>query len=172
VPKVRKVEFAGDPVHEAGMNRPLPPIAIALGLAGLVPFVACGLAAANPGGIQAALALVAYGAVILSFLGGVHWGFALAEPDGRRERTRFCLGVVPSLVGWAAVLLTIVLGPDTGIVLLIAGFIALTVVEARARQAGLIPAGYMWLRWVLSAVVILTLVSALLLRLTGARLLF
>jgi len=154
------------------MNRPLSPIAIVLGLAGLIPFIGCALGSIGPNADQAALALVAYGAIILAFLGGVHWGFALIEPDGRRERTRLGLGVVPSLVGWAAVLLTIALGADAGLVLLVLGFIALTVVEARALQAGLMPHGYMWLRWVLSVVVIVTLVSAVLLRLSGARMTF
>ncbi len=154
------------------MNRPLSPIAIVLGLAGLIPFIGCALGSIGPNADQAALALVAYGAIILAFLGGVHWGFALIEPDGRRERSRLGLGVLPSLVGWAAVLLTIALGANAGLVLLVLGFIALTVVEARARQAGLMPHGYMWLRWVLSVVVIVTLVSAVLLRLSGARVIF
>ncbi len=49
-------------------------------------------------------ALSAYAAVIVSFLGGIHWGFGI-----RRSRdddlSRFAWGVVPSLVAWLAVLM-------------------------------------------------------------------
>ena len=51
----------------------------------------------------AALALSAYAAVIVSFLGGVHWGigFQMAEPPA----SLFTWGVVPSLVAWMAVVM-------------------------------------------------------------------
>ena len=52
-------------------------------------------------------ALLAYGAVILSFVGALHWGFAMALGGlSDRERThRFVWSVVPSLLAWPAVLL-------------------------------------------------------------------
>jgi hypothetical protein len=59
-----------------------------------------------------ALALAAYGALIASFLGGIHWGLAFrqAEPP-----TRWLLwGVVPSLVAWVAVIMP----PSAGLVIL------------------------------------------------------
>ena len=84
----------------------LPLIAVLLGVAGLIPFVGCGLAALGPDDAQARtamLALTGYGAVILAFLGGVHWGFALApstaEQSARALSRRLLLGVVPSLIG-------------------------------------------------------------------------
>ena len=80
------------------------------------------------------MALVAYGAVILAFLGGVHWGFALPEPSGRGERARLVLGVVPSLVGWVALLLLVCVDSAAGLGLLLVGFIGTTVVEARANR--------------------------------------
>ena len=67
-------EFTGD-------ERPLPPAATALGYAGLVPFAAGALGIVLLGDelrVFAARALVAYGAVILSFVGAVHWGLFLA----------------------------------------------------------------------------------------------
>lgn len=59
----------------------VPPAAAALGLAGVLPFAATALAslAAAPWGDLALLALLAYGAVILSFLGGIEWGLASAR---------------------------------------------------------------------------------------------
>ena len=119
------------------------PWPLLLGIAGLIPFAACGYGAVTNQGDPAAMALAAYGAVILAFLGGVHWGFALPEPSGRGERARLGLGVLPSLVGWVALLLEIAVDVEAGLALLVVGFLALTIVEARATKAGLVPSGYM-----------------------------
>ena len=157
------------------MTRPLPPFAIMLGLAGLLPFVLCSLGAlslSSDGSTRSLLALVAYGATILAFLGGVHWGFALDESSTvseRVQRLRFGLGVVPSLIGWAAMLVTFIGLPTTGLLVLTAGFIATTVVEGQAARRGLMPHRYMWLRWGLSVVVVLCLVSVSLIRAFGGR---
>ena len=151
------------------MNRRLPMLAAVLGLAGLVPFVACGVLAVGQDGDRAAFALVAYGAVILAFLGGVHWGFALEEPSGRAERSRLGLGVLPSLVGWVALLLAIAVDAAAALGLLIAGFAGLVVVEARAGRMGLVPKGYLTLRYVLTGVVGTVLVLVLLVRLAGGH---
>ena len=73
---------------------------------GLVPFVLGALlvwvvnAEAHP---YAALALSAYAGVIVSFLGGIHWGlaFRMTAPPA----TLFIWGVLPSLVAWLAVMM-------------------------------------------------------------------
>lgn len=85
-----------------------PPQAVALrlGYAALLPFVVG--AATVPiarDGLQhlAAAALVAYAATVVSFLGGIHWGFGF-----RMSRPRAGLlvwGVVPPIVACAALLL-------------------------------------------------------------------
>ncbi len=147
--------------------RALPLFAVLLGIAGLVPFVACSLGALTFQGdwaTRSLLALSAYGAVILAFLGGVHWGIGLeagVTQAPRTQRARFGLGVLPSLIGWAGLLVTFVGLPIVGIGILTAGFIGLTVAEARATTAGLLQPAYMALRWVLSVVVILCLVSVM-----------
>ena len=57
-----------------------------------------------------AAALSAYAAVIVSFLGGIHWGLGFrAQPA---DPSRFVWGVVPSLVAWVAV----VMPPYAGLV--------------------------------------------------------
>jgi hypothetical protein len=77
-----------------------------LGFAGLIPFVGASVATwvLPPEARDAARqVLLAYGATIASFLGGLHWGFAM-----RRQSAPLGLlawGVVPSLVAWAALLL-------------------------------------------------------------------
>ena len=166
------------------MHSRLPPIAIALGIAGLIPCLGCGIAAVSglndqPG--RAFTALIGYGAVILAFLGGVHWGFVLAPvpslpaageamPTAHgRDNLRLGLGVAPALIGWASLLLAAFVAPDAGLALLIVGFIATVVTEWHMHRRGAIPAGYMWLRWALSLVVLITLITVLALRLLGAK---
>lgn len=156
------------------MTRPLPTYAILLGLAGLIPFVACSfgaLALQGEWAERSLLSLLAYGATILAFLGGVHWGLALLDSsaDERVQQLRFGLGVVPSLLGWSALLLAFVGWFQTGLLLLTAGFIATTAAEAQAARRSLMPTSYMRLRWVLSAGVLACLVSVLLVRAFGGR---
>jgi hypothetical protein len=166
------------------MNHRLPPAALALGIAGLLPFIGLGIAALSSGDDSASLryllALVAYGAVILAFLGGVHWGFVLhpaalpegMPPDQRRDAARLGLGVLPSLIGWAA-LLTPLLGiPEIGLAILIVGYIATIATEAQMRRRGLMPTGYMAMRWALTVVVLVVLIVVLALRLIGAKITF
>jgi hypothetical protein len=162
----------------------VPALAWLLGLAGLLPFLGAGLLALRADPVAAArglAALIAYGAVILAFLGGVHWGVALAEPVGYPapqtaglQRARLALGVVPSLVGWLALLLPMALpaptGPWAGLALLVVGFAGTTTVESRAARRGLLPRHYMLLRWLLSAGVVIILLTVLILRLLGAHL--
>ncbi|HQT42886.1 MAG TPA: DUF3429 domain-containing protein [Halothiobacillus sp.] len=77
-----------------------------LGVAGLLPFI--GLTVATwfgPAEWHAPLihALAVYAALIISFLGGVHWGVALSRPEHARQH--MLLGVAPAMLAWGAVLL-------------------------------------------------------------------
>lgn len=130
------------------MDRDLPRFALLLGPAGLIPFagLAIGVAAGWP---ALAAPLAAYGATILAFLGAVHWGLALAAPPAEHAAApwRLGLGVVPALVAWVALLL-----PLGAALWLLAGAILVTAgLEALAARRGLVPPGYMRLRWGLSA---------------------
>jgi Protein of unknown function (DUF3429) len=155
------------------MNR-IPLSATLIGLAGLLPFLFCGFESLTHAGIWAVPALIGYGAIVLGFVGGVHWGFALAPgapgapaSPPEVERARLLLGAAPALVGWIALLL-----PSwAGLMALIAGFIAAVVVEAEGQRRTHVPPGYMWLRWVLSVVVVAILTTVLVLRLIGATIL-
>ena len=51
-----------------------------------------------------ALAMAGYGASIVSFLGGIHWGMGLPL-DAPARRFHLVWGVVPSLVAWVALLM-------------------------------------------------------------------
>ena len=166
------------------MSRRLPPTAIGLGLAGLIPFIGLGIAALSTHDEVASqrylFALVGYGAVVLAFLGGVHWGFVLhpsALPEGmdedtRRDATRLGLGVLPSLLGFAALLTPALSVPEIGLAVLIIGYLATVATEAHLRRGGLVPSSYMLFRWALSVVVVIVLVVVLALRLIGAKISF
>ena len=158
------------------MNRSVPLAAVLLGIAGLIPFFACALGTLglrDADALRVLSALIGYGAVILAFLGGVHWGFGLPTPDapGTREaqRLRLCLGVLPSLIGWLALVLPLVAAPDLGLAALILGFIGTMVLETEAHRRGLIGSSYLWLRWSLSAAVVVILVAVLAGRLAGVH---
>jgi len=122
----------------------LPPGASALGYGGLVPFAAAVLGVVLLDGEPRALAsraLLAYGAVILSFLGAVHWGLVLAKPSSDSGR-RLLVGVLPSLAGWIALLLPARLG----LALLIVAFGAFWLYEHRVLGERFLPAPYLGLR--------------------------
>ncbi len=158
-------------------RRKLPRLAALLGAAGLVPFLVCAIAAARidpaAGSNPWLAALVAYAAAVLSFLGAIHWGLALAEADAAvGQRARLLLGVLPALIAWAALVTDRLLATELALALLIGGFIAVVVVEEQGHRRGLIPGGYMGLRWALSVVVVALLTTVLVLRLIGARIIF
>jgi hypothetical protein len=162
------------------------PLVLLLGLLGLIPFLVCAYLACAwryPAEGRALIALISYGAVILSFLGGVHWGFALAEPPAAlaalpsvpRERDpahrpRIALGVLPSLIGWLALLIAdLAPAPVIALCVLIAGFLVVNIGEHSAYRRGWMPGRYLWLRWFLTIVVVALLVTTVVLRLSGAR---
>jgi hypothetical protein len=156
-----------------------PKLAILLGAAGLLPFFAAAwlaVASNEPLASQSATALLFYGAVILAFLGGAHWGFALggvapagmsmagpsmagpsmagpsmagpsmvdsAMPTDASHLTgeRLMIGVLPALLGWAALLLGILAPADAGLPVLIAGFLGLVILEQRWQRRRLLPPG-------------------------------
>lgn len=89
---------------------PVPVWPRRLGAAGALPFVGLGLLAwwvEAPWQSEVRFALMAYGAVILSFVGALHWAFAMLAPDmADAERKRaYAWSVIPALLGWVALLL-------------------------------------------------------------------
>lgn len=101
-----------------------------LGYAGALPFLGLGLVIICPevdltpvaAAADVQFALLSYGAVILSFLGGLHWGRAIIMPSDTNviaPRTALLWSVSLSLVGWAALLLHVFIGA----ILLLAGFL-------------------------------------------------
>jgi len=43
---------------------------------------------------------ITYGAIIISFLGAIHWGFEFAKYGGEQGYRRLAMGVIPVLFAW------------------------------------------------------------------------
>jgi Protein of unknown function (DUF3429) len=102
-------------------------------------------------------ALVGYGAVILSFVGALHWGFAMSRSDmTMHQRTRsFVWSVVPSLVAWIALLMP----PRYAVMLLIAGFLIHFWQDRRLVHLVNMPVWYLPLRLQLTLVACISLLT-------------
>ena len=136
----------------------IPKVAFWLGFAGLIPFavvVAVGLLPAAPPHDLPLRALLAYGAVILSFLGGIRWGLAIATTDPADLFGPLFLSIAPALLGWIALLVP----SSTGLVLLALGFAAILIADLWLSTA---PHWYRSLRLPLSVGAIVALLMGLL----------
>lgn len=143
----------------------IPRSALLLGLSGLIPFL-WGAATTLYGGFAEAIpivvspgftgpsVLVAYGAVILSFMSGVLWGFATRAKD--RQGLGYALSTLPAL--W--VFFMAQGSTQSAIIALIAGFLGLLILDGLFARWGLAPAWWMRLRLLLTSIVVLSLASA------------
>ncbi|MEL6373855.1 MAG: DUF3429 domain-containing protein [Pseudomonadota bacterium] len=145
-------------------SHPTAPLAPwVLGLAGALPFAALALAAFfnvyQPQGVSI-YALTLYAALIASFLGGVHWGLAMAQgANGPALWRRLIISVAPALVAWAVILAP--LPPEQPLLLLAALFVVLGTYDVFAlARLGEAPAWYKPLRFVLSTIVVASLLLA------------
>ena len=129
----------------------IPRVALILGLAGLIPFVASAtLSLSNDASAFGLRALATYAAVILSFLGGVRWGVLLVESDRFDHFGPAVVSVLPSVLAWFSLLLPTV--PMLG--LLLAGLLAQYLIDSGitpVRFWNHFPQWYPRLRLLLSA---------------------
>ncbi len=126
----------------------------ALGIAGLLPFVvgAVGLWFFPSAWFGlAALGLLAYAAVIVSFLGGIHWGLAMPLAQVKKRRSLLIWGVLPSLLAWAALLLN----SAWGLLLMAASLLLCYVVDCQIYRS-LRLGGWLGLRALLTFVAVLS----------------
>lgn len=138
----------------------IPRSALALGLAGLIPFIWGALTELSPALAQLGLdwfgprflgpyVSLAYGTVILSFMSGVLWGFS-ARTSGRESAVGYALSVIPAL--WA--FFFIGGGPVSAAIWLAAGFVLLTGLDWLFWQRGLAPVWWMGYRVGLTGIVL------------------
>ncbi|KAI5300631.1 hypothetical protein KEM55_006062 [Ascosphaera atra] len=149
-----------------------PKEAMYLGMAGVLPYFATSLVTAGlsrqasfgitegatsvltPETIKMVLSVlepiqIGYGAVILSFLGALHWGFEWAELGGRAGMRRYLPGIIAPAVAWP----TIFMPFETALLSQFIAFAGLYFVDANAASAGLAPKWYANYRWLLTFVI-------------------
>lgn len=143
-------------------------IAQNLGNLGLLPFVALAVLLWMPWeswqSAKLEAALIAYAAVILSFIGAIHWGLAMATPELGRPQAWNAFGwsITPALLGWLALLMQ-QLGLPAWLVLI---FLAGDFLLARLVDGSLLPLysasapWYLGLRSRLTLVVVASLLLA------------
>ncbi|KAI2622271.1 hypothetical protein GGS21DRAFT_534737 [Xylaria nigripes] len=100
-----------------------------------------------------------YGAVIISFLGAIHWGLEYAEKNSDQSRTRFRygIGVMSSIVAWPTLFMPI----EFALITQFAAFVTLYFADARATVRGWAPSWYGIYRFALTAVVGVAIVISL-----------
>jgi len=103
-----------------------------LGYSGLIPFFCLALLAQimqPEASALAAGALLLYAAIILSFMGGVVWGRAIAGMRDSGLAVSLVIAVVPALVAWVGAWL----GGTPGVALCCLGLVALWVHDLRTQ---------------------------------------
>lgn len=143
------------------VQAPIPTAALFLGLAGLIPFCVSALSqwihlpylSPEQGFLTGAI----YGAVILSFLGGIRWGTAIKEFENNRQSYELAGSVLPSLVGWISLLVS----PIIGVSLLIAGFLVQALWDILSVEKDYLPQWFGKLRMLLTLGAVLSLSSML-----------
>ena len=149
-------------MSDHSLSGKIPGPALALGLAGLIPFVA-GAAALwvniplLPPATGLKLAIM-YGAIILSFLGGIRWGTAIGPYDSGRQASEFPASVLGSIAALAAVFLPAI----PALALLIAGFLMQGLWDVMSVDAGRLPGWFGRLRMILTAGAVIALIATLL----------
>ena len=154
------VYTSGEPRPGSGADRRRAPAApLWLGAAGLVPFVLCTVALWLSDASHEAMVwrlLIGYGAVILSFVGALHWAFAMRATNGTDRRSWILYGwsVIPALIGWIA----LSVGPPVvAALMLITGFAIQYLFDLCHGHALELPRWFVPLRGVLSTVAVICL---------------
>jgi hypothetical protein len=81
---------------------------------------------------QALVFQATYGAVMLSFLGALHWGMEFSSFGGVKGYPRLMLGAVPVIWAWS----TLAFEPTTALILQWVGFTGLWYADLKATIAG------------------------------------
>jgi len=175
---IRKDAVKGGIEHDLGILREtfafreVPKEVLFLGGAGLIPYVATSactlflvwdvknIQEQGAGYIldsQSALSFleflepvqVGYGAVILSFLGAIHWGLEFASFGGNSPYRRYFLGILAPALAWP----TVFMPYDIALLTQFLGFTGMYFADARATTLGWAPRWYTTYRFLLTFIV-------------------
>nr|WP_025054776.1 DUF3429 domain-containing protein [Sulfitobacter noctilucicola] len=138
----------------------IPPAALLLGLAGLIPFLWAALLVLDlfalpdwplPATLttDGKLIMIRYGGIILPFMAGVLWGFA-TKAQGLQAAAAYALSVLPAL-WWFFMPGT---GVNSALTNLTTGFIGLLLLDYAFHRWELAPAWWMALRVQLTIIVV------------------
>ncbi|KAB8304726.1 hypothetical protein EYC80_004083 [Monilinia laxa] len=100
---------------------------------------------------------VGYGAVIISFLGAIHWGLEYAGYGGHHSYRRYMIGVVSPAVAWSTIFMPI----EYALISQFTAFTLLYFTDARATVRGWCPPWYSTYRFVLTFIVGASIVASL-----------
>ncbi|PWN50158.1 hypothetical protein IE53DRAFT_374761 [Violaceomyces palustris] len=92
---------------------------------------------------------VGWGAVILSFLGAIHWGFEFSKYGGELGNQRYVVGIIPAALAWP----TLLLAPQMALISQWAAFVLIWFIDLRATTRGWVPKWYSTYRFWLTAAV-------------------
>ena len=134
-----------------------------LGYAGLIPFItfSVGCWIPLPYFSDAIQLLITYAAIILSFMGAIYWGVAIANINvstDQQSSTHFLVSIIFALTAWLSLLLPEVLA----LVILQVGFLFLIVYDLKVVKLQGLPNWYMRMRKRLTFILELCLISSLL----------
>jgi len=100
---------------------------------------------------------IGYGAVIISFLGAIHWGMEFAGYGGSHGYRRYMIGVAAPAIAWP----TIFFPYETALITQFLAFNFLYFTDARATVRGWFPEWYSIYRFVLTFIVGASIVASL-----------
>ncbi|MCJ1472239.1 hypothetical protein MMC13_000886 [Lambiella insularis] len=167
-------------IRETFSMQDVPREALVIGMAGVLPYLATSIStvylawdinhAALTGsgfllsGQTAELLLhiveplqVGYGAVIISFLGAIHWGLEWAGYGGSHGYRRYAVGVIAPAIAWPTMLLPV----EYALIGQFLAFNYLYFADARATVKGWAPPWYTTYRFILTFIVGASIVISL-----------
>ena len=121
-----------------------PRLAQVLTYAGTLPLIGCALVAwtRSPPGVDTAVISIAYGAVIASFISGIHWAASLFF-SARCGSLPLIVSNVIALLAWISLLLG---NPLWGCLLLALCFVSLLMLDHRLHAQAVLPTWFYRLR--------------------------
>ncbi|KAL8939912.1 MAG: hypothetical protein Q9216_003101 [Gyalolechia sp. 2 TL-2023] len=176
----RDTSATGKVIKETFALNEVPREALYLGMAGLLPYAATSLSTVylawdiNHASLDGSGFLISeanaetilhileplqmgYGAVIISFLGAIHWGLEWAKFGGTHGYRRYAYGVVAPAVAWPTLLLPV----EYALIAQFTAFIFLYFADANAVVKGWAPPWYSTYRFVLTFIVGASIVFSL-----------
>ena len=118
-------------------------------------------------GIDNRFALMSYAAIMLTFMGAVHWGLAMLLPaagddirfGSKRDWRAYASSMAPGLIAWLGLLMP----ARAGAWLMVAGFGGLIVYDIRCMRMGEAPTWFIRLRLPLAIVASAALIAGIIL---------